>query len=461
MENRMNPKVSIIVPIYNAEEKLRRCIESILKQDFTDFELLLMDDGSTDESGKICDEYAAHDSRIYVLHKENSGVSDTRNQAIRLARGKYLQFADSDDWLTPDATGLLVGTMEKQGCDLVISDFYRVVGERLAHKGDIQEDGLLTREEFASYMMENPADYYYGVLWNKLYKKSIIEANQLFMDKEVRWCEDFLFNMEYIRHVKSVYALQVPIYYYVKTKGSLVNQGASISRTIQMKRRVFKCYNEFFRDVFNQEDYEKNRLQVYQFLIDAAGDGIVPPSILPGSMKLGDERVSISLGATEGAGFLFEAYRERKLMERYLETVALKQDMSLEEVKVLFYLSGLEENGSLEEMADITVTKKSKLRLAIQKLINRDMIRIQDKRLAEGSMREIQSGDGKKVGGKKNTSGPVAMEILPGAEGVLTDILWAKRQFHQICYEGLSGEEIEQYEVLLERVKTNVQRVLK
>lgn len=138
-------------------------------------------------------------------------------------------------------------------------------------------------------MMENSADYYYGVLWNKLYRKSIIEANQLFMDKEVRWCEDFLFNMEYIRHVKSVYALQVPIYYYVKTKGSLVNQGASISRTIQMKRRVFKCYNEFFRNVFNQEDYEKNRFQVYQFLTDAAGDGIVPPSSLPGSMKLGDD----------------------------------------------------------------------------------------------------------------------------------------------------------------------------
>ena len=76
-------------------------------------------------------------------------------------------------------------------------------------------------------------------------------------------------------------------------------------------------------------------------------------------------------------------------------------------------------------------------------------------------MKEIQSGDGKKAGGKKNTQGPVAMEILPGAEGVLRDILWVKRQFHQICYEGLSGEEIEQYEVLLERVKTNVQRVLK
>lgn len=452
----MNPKVSIIVPIYNAQEKLRRCIESILKQDFTNFELLLLNDGSKDKSGEICDEYAAKDSRIYVLHKENSGVSDTRNQAIRLSRGEYIQFVDSDDWLTPDATGLLAGTMEKQGCDLVISDFYRVVGERLAHKGDIQEDGLLTRKEFASYMMENPADYYYGVLWNKLYKKSIIERHRIRMDKEINWCEDFLFNMEYIRHAQNVYALHVPIYYYVKTKGSLVSQGSSIAKTIQMKRTVFKCYNEFFRDVFNEEDYEKNRYQVYQFLIDAAGDGMVPPSILPGSMKLGDERVSISLGATEGAGFLFEAYRERKLLERYLETVALKQDMSLEEIKVLFYLSGLEVSSSLQEMAEITATKKRKLRLAIQKLGNRNMIQIQDKRILEGSRAEGRKGEGKKSG-----SSPVAMEILPEAEPVLKDILWAKRQFHQLRYEGMSEEEIQQYEVSLEKIKTNVQRMLK
>lgn len=452
----MNPKVSVIVPVYNAQEKLRRCIESILRQDFTNFELLLMDDGSKDESGKVCDEYAAKDSRIYVLHKENSGVSDTRNQAIRLARGEYLQFVDSDDWLTPEATGLLVSTMEKQGCDLVISDFYRVVGERLAHKGDIQEDGLLTRKEFAAYMIENPADYYYGVLWNKLYKKSIIEKHKLIMDKEINWCEDFLFNMEYIRHVESVYALHVPIYYYVKTKGSLVSQGSSIAKTIQMKRKVFKCYNEFFRDVFNEEDYEKNRYQVYQFLIDAAGDGMVPPSILPGSMKLGDERISISLGATEGAGFLFEAYRERKLLDRYLETVALKQDMSLEEVKVLFYLSGLEISSSIEEMAEITATKKSKLRSAIQKLSNRNMIRIQDKRILEGSKESSRKGEG-----KKNGSSPVTMEILPEAESVLKDILWAKGQFYQLWYEGMSEEEVQQYEILLEKIKANVQRMLK
>ena len=447
----MNPKVSIIVPVYNAEGNLRRCIESILKQDFTAFELLLMDDGSKDNSGRICDEYAARDGRIYVLHKENSGVSDTRNQAIKLARGEYLQFVDSDDWLTHEATGLLVSTMESQGCDMVISDFYRVVGERLAHKGDIQEDGLLSQKEFASYMLENPADFYYGVLWNKLYKKRIIEKHQLAMDKEISWCEDFLFNMEYIRHVESVYALHVPIYYYVKTKGSLVTQGISITRTIRMKRTVFKCYNEFFKDIFDEEDYEKNRYQVYQFLIDAAGDGVVPPALLPGSMRLGNERISISFNATEGAGLLFDAYRERKLLDRYLETVALKQDLSLEEIKVLFYLSQLQESSTIKEMADIMTMKKSKLQAAIQRLSSKELIQLQDRRGSEE----------KKSTEKKGTNLPIRMELLPKAESVVADLLWAKRQFHQVLYEGLTAEEIEQYEVLSEKIKTNVQRILK
>ena len=97
-----NPKVSIIIPIYNAQMHLKRCIDSVLKQDFEDFELLLMDDGSKDSSPEICDEYKKKDGRVIVVHKDNSGVSDTRNMAISLARGEYLQFLDSDDWITPD-----------------------------------------------------------------------------------------------------------------------------------------------------------------------------------------------------------------------------------------------------------------------------------------------------------------------------------------------------------------------
>ena len=145
----MRPKVSIIVPIYNAQKTIARCIESILNQDYTDFELLLIDDGSKDDSGNICDFYAGQDERVRVIHKENGGVSVARNLALEEAEGEYLQFLDADDWITPNATRLLVESMEQNQCDMAIADFYRVIGERLSHKGSIEADGVLSREAFA------------------------------------------------------------------------------------------------------------------------------------------------------------------------------------------------------------------------------------------------------------------------------------------------------------------------
>ena len=235
------PMVSIIVPIYNSEATLHRCLDSVLKQTYKDYELFLVDDGSTDGSGKICDEYAAMDSRIRVIHKENSGVSNSRNLAIERARGRYLQFLDSDDWLSPEATSMLVDMAVKYDCDLVVSDFYRVIDDRLSHKGDIPEDGLITREDYADYMLEKPADFYYGVLWNKLFRRELVEEHHLRMNPEISWCEDFMFNLDYIRYTKWIYVLRAPIYYYVKTKHSL-SSASSLTKTVQMKKVVFAQY---------------------------------------------------------------------------------------------------------------------------------------------------------------------------------------------------------------------------
>lgn len=263
----MSVKVSIIVPVYNSAKTLRRCADSILNQDFTDYELFLVDDGSTDGSGAICDEYAALDNRVHVIHKNNSGVSDTRNTALDLAHGTYIQFLDSDDWITPDATKLLVRTAEKNNCDLVIADFYRVNGERVSQKGDIDEDAVLSKEEFSHHMMENPADFYYGVIWNKLYRRDIIEKHELRMNAQINWCEDFMFNLEYIRYAERFIALKVPIYYYVKTKGSLVSQSVTISNTVKMKLEIFEYYNNFYKHTFDEAYYEKNRLRIYHLHI--------------------------------------------------------------------------------------------------------------------------------------------------------------------------------------------------
>lgn len=444
----MNPTVSIIVPVYNAQANLSRCIDSVLRQDYHNFECILVNDGSTDDSAAICDSYAAKDARIRVVHKENSGVSDSRNMAIEQARGVYLQFLDSDDWITPDATGLLVRAAQEYQCDLVIADFYRVVGERVSHKGDIQDEKLLSREEFAAHMMEKPADFYYGVLWNKLYRRDLIEQYQLRMDTEISWCEDFMFNLEYIRRTKTIYALRVPVYYYVKTKGSLVSQGMSIPNTIKMKKNVFEYYNRFYKDVFEEEDYEKSRMQVYRFLFDAAGDGMVPLAILPGSIKLGEERTRVSMDAVEGEGIFLEVYRERKLLERCLEIAAMKNDLSLEEVQLLLYFSQPREKCSRRELAEFLGMTRTVLSRTLQKLAAKGLILVQDTRK-------------KRTPEEKTAVRQVEISLRSCAEQVMEEIIGAQEEYRQLLFAGFSEEEIEQYRILSGKIKSNIQNALK
>ena len=439
----MQPTVSIIVPVYNAENTLRRCIDSILDQEYTDFELLLVNDGSKDRSGGICDEYAARDPRIRVTHKENSGVSDTRNLALGQARGTYLQFLDSDDWITPDATSSLVRAAEARQCDLVISDFYRVIGERVSHKGDIDDDTVLSREEYAAHMMENPADFYYGVLWNKLYRRSIVEEHHLRMDPEISWCEDFMFNLEYIRYAETFYALQIPIYYYVKTKGSLATQSMSISNTIKMKLTVFEYYHRFFKSVLDEEEYEKSRLKVYRFLLDAAGDGTVPPAIMPGSQKLGEERTHASPDALNGEGALCDAFRNRKLLEHYVETAALKNDLSLSDACVLLSLKQLEGTAvTRKELADFNDISRGSLSMALQRLSGKGLISVEEVRDADSPEKLLR------------------IAFLPESKAVTADLEAAEEACERARTAGFTEDETEQYDALMEKVRRNIQSVL-
>lgn len=478
----MEPKVSIIVPVYNAEKGLARCVDSILNQEFRDFELILMDDGSRDRSGEICDGYARADARVVVVHKENTGVSDTRNQAIARARGTFLQFVDSDDWLTADATKLMVRAAEETGCDLVIADFYRVVGEMVSRKGDIDADQVIGREAFVGFMMENPADYYYGVLWNKLYRREIVEAHGIRMDAKISWCEDFLFNLEYVRYATKFYALRTPVYYYVKTKGSLVNQKISFSRTVEMKLAMFECYNDFFKHVLDEEAYERKRLQVYHFLVDAAKDGFVFPATIPGTQKLGEERSQALQEVISEDGIIVERYRDRKLIERYLESVALKYDMTLAELSLLLYrkdagqaLDGKDAGKALsrKDLAELMHMSRGDLRAALQKLVARGMLEVVDvprKRVEATEMAEMAGLFGKRVEApdagtdemkkKKREPRKIRLELLPAADAVLQDIAAAERDYEQAKFRGFSEDEIRQYTALERRVQENEKQVL-
>lgn len=264
------PLVSIIVPVYNAQVYLGPCLESLRSQTWPNLEIILVNDGSTDGSGRLCAAAARVDDRIRFLDRTNGGVSSARNAALDVAKGVYLQFSDSDDRLTPDATETLVRAAQTTGADLVLSHFFRVDGEKQAQRGHIKGERLLTRQEFAQEMVKAPANYYYGALWNKLYRRSIVERQGLRFEEGVSWSEDFLFNLEYLRHVRLVAAVPRPLYYYHKRPGSLITSQATLRRVIQMKRDTFNYYKNLYQDL---DLYDEQKAKIYRYLISTATDG--------------------------------------------------------------------------------------------------------------------------------------------------------------------------------------------
>lgn len=281
------PLVTLIIPIYNAERYLRRCLDSVAAQTFGDMEVLLMNDGSKDRSSAICREYEERDARFRTIDKENSGVSDTRNQGMQLARGKYLQFMDSDDWLTPDATQSLVEAAEKDQCDMVIADFYRVNGEHYVEKQHIRDEKVMNREAFAMEMANDPADFYYGVMWNKLYRREVVEQHGLCCDTSMNWCEDFVFNLSFIRYGERFRALQKPIYYYMKRKGSLVSTEAVSVDAVKVKFELLERYKDLYQSMGL---YEEHKLKINAYILAIAKDGGVA-RINPKTQKLDPEDV--------------------------------------------------------------------------------------------------------------------------------------------------------------------------
>ena len=264
----MNPLVSIIVPVYNGEKVIERCVRSLIGQTYEHIEIIILNDGSKDHTMQILNKYAKLDSRVHVVDKHKSGVSDTRNQGLKMAKGEFVQFVDSDDWIPSDATEQLVYGMQ-QNCEMVICDYNRVVDNNIVVKGHIPEEGPIDRMEFALYMMKAPANYYYGVLWNKMFCMQIIKEHKLDFPKEINWCEDLRFNLEYLQYVKKVYVMQKPLYYYVLTKGSLAQSRTDIFDNLRVRNFLFEQYKSLYESL---DLYEDNKLRIRSFYIDFARD---------------------------------------------------------------------------------------------------------------------------------------------------------------------------------------------
>ncbi len=435
----MNPQVSIIIPVYNANKGkdlgIDRCLQSVLNQEYQDYEVICVDDGSSDGSAEVLDTFASRDARVHVIHKKNGGVSKARNTALKNAHGKYIQFMDADDWIPKDSTKNLVRTMETKGVDLVIADFYRVVGNNVARKGCISSDDVLTIQQFAELMMDSPADYYYGVLWNKLYKTDLIQEYDLKMDEDLNWCEDFIFNLEYLLHVERVAALQIPVYYYVKTKGSLVSQTMSLPKVVAMKTNVFNYYNNFYRHILDEKEYRKSRLNIASFLVSAAKDDSANP-IRPSTKKLGKEKVIASYDPNNTASISSFAYYVEKVHDSYMNNVALKHNLGLNDVKVMSALLTSNEVTSSEEIADYTGISQLNVsviltRLQMNGLVSMDML--------GGKMHFTLSDEAAEIG---------------------DDIVIALQDLEQTTFRGFDKEEKDRISNDLNQMTENLKKVL-
>ena len=184
------PELSIIVPVYKTEKYLPKCIDSILSQTFTDFELILIDDGSPDRCGEICDEYAAKDGRIIVIHQENRGVSAARNAGLDIARGEYIGFVDSDDWIEPEMYKVLVESCVNNKSDISMCGINYYSDSGCYIRSDFINDGTLYKEELIRTLFESP-NKVGGYCLNKLITKRVI-GDTRFPDR-IRMAEDWVF----------------------------------------------------------------------------------------------------------------------------------------------------------------------------------------------------------------------------------------------------------------------------
>ena len=200
--------ISVIVPVYNAEKYLHRCIDSILAQTFTDFELLLVDDGAKDRSGEICDEYAAKDSRVSVFHKENGGVSSARNLGLDKAQGEWIIFIDSDDWI---ADGMFKSMYEKatsEKADLVYCDLRMLFNDHAEVLHIAKYDTDRTK------MLDNFIKSTFGTAVGMLAKKNLYESNEIRYPIEVKFCEDFYVAIRLMLYSEKICYIPTTYYYY-------------------------------------------------------------------------------------------------------------------------------------------------------------------------------------------------------------------------------------------------------
>jgi len=267
------PLVSVIVAVYQADAYLHKCVDSILKQSMSDLELLLIDDGSTDSSGRICDSYANMDKRVKVYHKKNEGVSIARQLGLMNSKGKYVIYADSDDWLEQDMLETLCEEADKSHSDMVICDFY------INQRGeDIYVSQCPSKLDNNNVLRELLGQKLHGATWNKLIRRECFQKYDVSFPSFINRWEDLWINCQLLLHPIAVSYVGRALYHYVQdiNPSSLINNVTRSSVEAQIsfcnhfynlldhnlyKDELYKCISSTKELMFHSNIYSSNDIK--------------------------------------------------------------------------------------------------------------------------------------------------------------------------------------------------------
>lgn len=249
------PVVSIIIPVYKVPEQyLRKCIESILAQTLKNIEILLVDDGSPDQCGKICDSYAEKDSRIRVLHKKNGGLSSARNYGCRAANGKWIMFVDGDDWIEPDMCQVMYDAGENKQVQLVMCGIVKDYGKSAIEYEFYLEDGKIYRDQDCKWLQQQLLVYNgnIAVAYAKLIDRKLLIENQIFHDEVLRQgAEGLEFNLRLFEILESATFINKSFYHYIYNEDSISASHSELNHEF-----VIKCFEKIKAFIYLSDNKE-------------------------------------------------------------------------------------------------------------------------------------------------------------------------------------------------------------
>lgn len=232
---------SVVIPVYQAKDSLKRCVDSWLAQSYHKLELILVDDGSTDGSAGLCDKLAEQDDRIFVIHQKNAGVSAARNAGILQAKGEFLLFTDSDDYVAGDYLEKMKALQEETQSDFVLCGFHH-----LYDGADIlkvpEKTAVFSMENFSEEFLKLYESSYLNMPWNKLFRRKMLPK----FDTSLSLGEDLLFNLEYLKACKKVAVLSEPLCYYIQETDRKTLSSERRSNRLELARRICEATEQFY-----------------------------------------------------------------------------------------------------------------------------------------------------------------------------------------------------------------------